>query len=765
MLQPVAWILIIQVIGIATFPITFGIFKNLSDRGYAFSKPIGIAVIGLISWILSVNGLSNPSRLSLFVIMLFMVSVSIILTHKHWIEIKIFMKETWKLLVSLDLLFLCIYVMFIGFIYWDPSINHTEQPMDFAFLNASIMAEVGGPEDPWMKGSVISYYYFGYWIFGMLTIISGVIPEIAYNLSLASIPALTMVTVIGLVVTLLRNQSTPKVPSIIFAVTSGIATVFLSNLHGFIEFLRENAFGTTSFWKTLCIEGMTKVDIPTTQSWRPMEFWWWFKSTRIINHFGDTCEGKGLDYTITEFPFFSYILGDLHPHVTSTPFFVVFLGICLCIIHKRESRFLSLYNLSLISLLILIFSTVIFVNMWYLPLTVGILFGIYILKILMGPDKEITKNLITPFTIVATSMLLLSPYILTLQTSVSGVSTPTVQTKVAHALIIWLPLLILTIPYILIEFGKLKISTQWKTPILVASIVTFIPWGIKVLISSNGLDLYSVTAFTLFLTVMIFVAMLVATTISFKSGLTTRAVILYLSAIGLMLILVPELLYLQDIYNNRMNTVFKLYYQAWILLAICSGYILFYWYKLRIGISGSRKWLYGVWTLLIIFVTTTAMYYVPASLATKAAESPIKSLNGLMYLQQEDLDLKNAIDFARANISISDGILEGVSEWGSAGIISRSTGIPNPINWPGHQTQWRNQTDEIQQTISHVETIYTTNNANDAKNLLNRYDVKYVLVSPKEINQYGLNGMHKFNSLGQLVFGEEDGTRIYKIDD
>ena len=159
------------------------------------------------------------------------------------------------------------------------------------------------------------------------------------------------------------------------------------------------------------------------------------------------------------------------------------------------------------------------------------------------------------------------------------------------------------------------------------------------------------------------------------------------------------------------------------------------------------------------------MYYVPASLATKAAESPIKSLNGLMYLQQEDLDLKNAIDFARANISISDGILEGVSEWGSAGIISRSTGIPNPINWPGHQTQWRNQNDVIQQTISHVETIYTTNNANDAKNLLNRYDVKYVLVSPKEINQYGLNGMHKFNSLGQLVFGEEDGTRIYKIDD
>ena len=157
------------------------------------------------------------------------------------------------------------------------------------------------------------------------------------------------------------------------------------------------------------------------------------------------------------------------------------------------------------------------------------------------------------------------------------------------------------------------------------------------------------------------------------------------------------------------------------------------------------------------------MYYVPASMVTKAVESPVKSLNGLLYLEKHDADLKHAIDFARKNISISDGILEGVSEWGSAGLISRSTGIPTIINWPGHQNQWRAQTDEIQKRISHVEKIYTTENVDEARTLLNLYTTKYVLVSPKEISQYGSKGMSKFNVLGQIVFGKENGTRIYKI--
>ena len=58
-----------------------------------------------------------------------------------------------------------------------------------------------------------------------------------------------------------------------------------------------------------------------SSTWHPSESgWWWGRATRVID---TTEDGKSLDYTITEFPFFSFTLGDLHPHVMSLPFFLI----------------------------------------------------------------------------------------------------------------------------------------------------------------------------------------------------------------------------------------------------------------------------------------------------------------------------------------------------------------------------------------------------------------------------------------------------------
>ena len=70
--------------------------------------------------------------------------------------------------------------------------------MDFAFLNASTRAAYFPPEDPWLQGHGISYYYFGYLIMGMLTKLTGIHSSIAYNLSLALIPAMAAAGAFGL---------------------------------------------------------------------------------------------------------------------------------------------------------------------------------------------------------------------------------------------------------------------------------------------------------------------------------------------------------------------------------------------------------------------------------------------------------------------------------------------------------------------------------------------------------------------------------------
>ena len=37
-------------------------------------------------------------------------------------------------------------------------------------------------------------------------------------------------------------------------------------------------------------------------------------------------------------------------------------------------------------------------------------------------------------------------------------------------------------------------------------------------------------------------------------------------------VLLPEFVYVRDLFGTRMNTVFKLYYQGWLLLGIGSAY-------------------------------------------------------------------------------------------------------------------------------------------------------------------------------------------------
>src|SRR5205823_5527780 len=45
-----------------------------------------------------------------------------------------------------------------------------------------------------------------------------------------------------------------------------------------------------------------------------------------------------------------------------------------------------------------------------------------------------------------------------------------------------------------------------------------------------------------------------------------------LVAVAYLLVLGTELFYIKDIFGSRLNTVFKLYYQAWIMLAIAGAY-------------------------------------------------------------------------------------------------------------------------------------------------------------------------------------------------
>ena len=69
--------------------------------------------------------------------------------------------------------------------------------MDFGFLNAVLQSRFFPPEDPWLSGHAISYYYFGHFMMAFLTQLTGVASSVGYNLALACIPALAGIGAFG----------------------------------------------------------------------------------------------------------------------------------------------------------------------------------------------------------------------------------------------------------------------------------------------------------------------------------------------------------------------------------------------------------------------------------------------------------------------------------------------------------------------------------------------------------------------------------------
>ena len=244
---------------------------------------------------------------------------------------------------------------------------------------------------------------------------------------------------------------------------------------------------------------------------------------------------------------------------------------------------------------------------------------------------------------------------------------------------------------------------------------------------------------------------------------TGRLFAMVLAALGLLLVMGPELLFVGDFFGSRMNTVFKLYYQTWILWAVASGFAIYYWSSLWKSLSGWKRSLTALWAAAFCAVLIGSLYYPPAAAATKSDNfNGDATLDGLAYVGRVRKAEYEAIKFVKENVKHDSAILEGVGEWFEAGLISRSTGVPTVLNWPGHELQWRGGADALGGREEDISDIYKTNDAELAKSLLAKYDVEYVYVGPRERAKYGLGGLRKFASFTETVF-EQDDVIIYRV--
>ena len=785
MIDIFVWLIIAELIGLIIFPMSFHVFPRLKDRGYGVSKTLGILTISYLSWLLSVSHLVPNTQITLWLLVLILFSVSCCVAWKSRKQLLTFVQFEYNTLISIEFVFLTVFMFWVVYRAVDPSVNNTEQPMDFAFLNASIRTFFGSPEDPWLRGESISYYYFGYWMMSVLSKLSGIQSSITYNLSLALIPALAASGMFALVFNMVRNEIDIRR----YAYFAGlIATAFLifgSNLEGILEFMRANGIGTATFWQWIGIDNMINAVPELTKTWHPEEHMWWWRATRVISSFEG---GVLVDYTIHEFPFFSFILGDLHPHVMSIPL-IILLATLLWSYLISKSFLLSDINPNgikgwyrffpnpngwpLIVATALCLGTLGFVNMWDFPVFSAFVIAVVVVKWYLNQNNIETffMHLVKfGLPVIIGSFILIWPYLFSFTSQVSGIGIVEEHTtRIVHFILVWGIQILAVVPMIFTVFWRTMVGYRWRTFVSVSLLVGFLPltvWIIAIFFNVGSGSVIGRLCWIFLFAMTIAITAYSALCLCKKDGTQYGQIFaLILTGLGIMLIMGPELFYVDDGFEgawSRMNTVFKLHYQAWVVLCVATGYAVYQYVctkdNLRI-LSWPRIWFVSFCCLFLI-----SLYYPVSAIASRIEgflQSP--TLDGLAYLKSSNrLDEYRAIEFIKQDSDRNSGLVEAVgADYTDFGKISSSTGVPTVLGWVGHEVQWRGARENLIERQNDVVAIYSTKNVEKAKTLLAKYGVTYVYYGLRERKTYGVSGMVKFSEFMDLVFNEGD-TMIFK---
>ena len=256
------------------------------------------------------------------------------------------------------------------------------------------------------------------------------------------------------------------------------------------------------------------------------------------------------------------------------------------------------------------------------------------------------------------------------------------------------------------------------------------------------------------------VGMIVGIAAALDAGLSQPARFLWvLVAGGAALLLIPELLYLRDAFDNgaleRMNTVFKSGYQAYLVLGLAAGAAL-PWAAVWLP---RRAW--PVWAAVMAVLLVLGLVYPYAGgYARTGGYANAPTLDGLKWLKVNSPGDPAAIAWIRDNTPGDAVVLEAFGDDYSAfghARISTFSGRPTVMGWAGHEVQWQHDPGP---RSADIQTLYTTTDLAQAQSLIDRYGVRYVVVGPIEQTTYGDAGTAKWDQLGERVFSPGRHDRL-----
>ncbi|MCC7363444.1 MAG: hypothetical protein IT303_03655 [Dehalococcoidia bacterium] len=772
-------------------PIAFVLLRRLPDRGAGMSFALGLVLAGYGYFILRVLSVLPAGRGG-FVLAVAGLAVAGIATASRDRRFLATLRGSWPALLAVAGLFTLFFFAYVAFRSYVPDISGTEQPMDFMYLNAAITSEEYPPRDPWLAGERASYYYFGYLQVGLLSEVSGVEPATGYNLGLAYTFGAAAAGIASLAFALGRWAMGGRARNWAFA-AAGLSLVLLLGIgslgavfelaqaHGHENQALFEAMGVD--WLLTCEPGQVDDCRPEQVggSWYPSRYWWWWDHTRLITD------------TITETPFFSFMLGDLHPHVMSIPLVLLTIGIAASTWRGRTLLDWETHRRQPWTgiALAVIFGALAFENAWDVATFSAVLAIAVVVRNLRRvapiPALIATAGYLAPIAVVAIAAYL--PWGLDFSSQAEGIYAYTGPgTRPPHALLQFGPLVAAAMVALTWGIrrgdGRLIADSLYMT-----AAVPFVPFTVWFLRAATqgeldaGLDARTLGGWV---TLSVFGAtawLLAAAFVASAYRRRGNAPILGLLSTGALLLYGAELFYIRDIFDiaPRLNTVFKLTYQAWLLLAAAGAVAIVVALRGAVRRRQPLGWLAAVPLVLVALGMVYPIAALPSRTDGFANENT--SIDGLSALARFDPAEYALTEWIRTETDPSDVVIEATGrrwskktngdlelveagvDYGEGGRISARTGRSTPIGWYFHEIQWRGDGEDNQREFVRrqdaVDQLYTAEDPAVVLAVMRDFDARYVVVGRQEQQRYpGL--LPDFETFLDIAF-DMNGLRVYEM--
>lgn len=803
------WFLVLEVLSLAMVPAAGWLFRALPDRGYGLTKLFGLAVPGLTTWIAIAWLGIDFSRTLATACSLLLVAGGVAIAAARWRSLVADFRANWRAWAALEALFVIAFFAFLLLRAFNPDVWHHpqggEKPMEMAYLTAVIRSTKMPPFDPWFGGGVMNYYYMGWFLLAVPARILQTLPEVTFNLGVAtyaavsaSVAASTVYNLTGLSLgSPFAVKRVIRWRDVVAPMALGaVLLVALGNLDGGHQLIeRVQRLSTWGLLDGVPVAGGAIDIVGGVYQWlfnggELAPFDWW-RSSRV--HIGQ--------FDITEFPYWTFLFADLHPHMMGLPFFGLTIAIGLAYAATARAG-LRLQAFALAVAMGIALGFVRTVHTWDFPAAVAIAIGGVAIGQWLATGRVRDRfgwGLLHLAIAAAVLTVLFAPYTSRFEVFNAGLQRAPETTEFNQYLAHFGLFVALAVIYLVVRYWE-ELRHRDREAERNPALVVVLGWW----------EVFSLTAF---------LAGLAALTWQF--GLTTIAISLVLEFFLLNLLwlelraperdlgrIVATSMFalgfaiaagvdVVTVKNDivRMNTVFKFSLQAWQLFAAAGAFALWYVTRAlwqldhwRVTPQAGRGLAAAGATIVVgtlVIGSSIFMFEGTEARQQQRFGDTGLTLDGLAFFEHgtytEDLGTQDPADdveidladdlplveWLRENVEGSPVVAEAVGplyHW--TGRMSMLTGNPSVIGWDWHQMQQRwDYQGWINERRADTQRFFQSTDSAEAERYLRKYNVRYVVIGTEEHAWGTPEGLETIANLPTLDEVFRSGRyAIYEVD-